>query len=48
MSQINKYTHCSKISEAKFREIIKYFVADLSATQISELSEVSRNSVNNN
>lgn len=46
MVQINKYIKCSKISEVKFREIIRYFVADLSATQISELSGVSRNSIN--
>jgi transposase-like protein len=42
----NKYINNSKISEAKFREIVRYFVADLSATQISTLSKVSRNSVN--
>ena len=43
----NKYINSSKISEAKFREIISYFVADLSATQISGLSGISRNSINN-
>ena len=42
----NKYIKSSKISEAKFREIISYFVADLSATQIANLSGVSRNSIN--
>ena len=42
----NKYINSSKISEAKFREIVKYFVADLSATQIATLSGVSRNSIN--
>ena len=42
----NKYINSSKISEAKFREIVKYFVADLSATQIATLSGVSRSSIN--
>ncbi len=42
----NKYINSSKISEAKFREIVKYFVADLSATQIATLSGISRNSIN--
>ena len=42
----NKYINSSKISEAKFREIVRYFVADLSATQIATLSGVSRNSIN--
>ncbi len=35
------------ISEAKTREIIRYFSVDLNATQISKLSNLSRNSVNN-
>ena len=42
----NKYINSSKISEAKFREIVRYFVADLSATQIATLSGISRNSIN--
>lgn len=42
----NKYVNRSKISEAKFRELIKYFTADLSATQISYLSGLNRNTVN--
>ncbi len=46
MIQENKYINSSKISEAKFREIVKYFVADLSATQIATLSGISRNSIN--
>jgi len=43
----NKYIYRSRISEAKTREIIKYFSVDLNATQISKLSKVSRNSINN-
>jgi transposase-like protein len=46
MNPKNKYINSSKISEAKFREIIRYFVADLSATQIANLSGISRNSIN--
>ncbi len=46
MNTKNKYIRKSKISEAKFREIVRYFAADLSATQLSILSGISRNSVN--
>ncbi len=42
----NKYLYRSRISESKFREIIKLFCVDLNATQISELSSISRNSIN--
>lgn len=42
----NKYCHRAKISEAKFRELIRYFAADLDATQIAELSGLNRNTIN--
>jgi len=42
----NKYVTRSKISEAKFREMVRYFSADLDATQISILSGLNRNTVN--
>jgi transposase-like protein len=42
----NKYANRSKISEAKFREIIKYFALDLTATQIAVLSKLNRNTIN--
>ena len=42
----NKYINRSKISEAKFREIIRYFSLDLNALQIAELSGLNRNTVN--
>ena len=42
----NKYYKRSKISERKFREIVKYFSMDLEATKIAELSGVSRKSIN--
>ena len=42
----NKYVKSSHISEAKFREIVKYFSEDLNATQISNLAKVSRPTIN--
>ena len=42
----NKYFVRSRISEAKFREIIKLFATDLTALQISTLTKIHRNSIN--
>lgn len=42
----NKYVNRSKISEAKFRELVKLFGLDLTATQIAKLSGLNRNTVN--
>ena len=42
----NKYVYRSRISEAKFRQILRLFCLDLTAVQIAELSGVSRNSIN--
>jgi transposase-like protein len=42
----NKYANRSRISEAKFREIVKYFALDLTAQQIATLSGISRNTIN--
>lgn len=36
----------SKISEAKFRELVRYLAADLDASQITLLSGLNRNTVN--
>ena len=46
MTGKNRYFIRSRMSERKFREIIKLFSADLTAEQISLLSGVSRNSIN--
>ena len=48
MTQIskNKYVRRAKISEYKFRKMIKYFAEDMSATQISLLTAINRNTVN--
>ena len=42
----NKYVYHTKISEAKFRQILKCFALDLTATQTAEIAFVSRNAVN--
>lgn len=42
----NRYIFRSKISEAKFRQIVKLFALDLNANQISELSGISRITIN--
>jgi hypothetical protein len=38
----NRYIKHSHISEAKFREILRLFGADLTAVQISELAKIER------
>ncbi len=42
----NRYCKSSKLSEAKFRELVKYFSVDLTAIQIARLSGINRNTVN--
>ena len=42
----NKYYVRSRISEAKFREIVRYFSYDLDASKIAKLTNISRNSIN--
>ena len=46
MSVKNKYVKHAHVSEAKFRQIILLFSEDLSATQISHLTKISRPTVN--
>ena len=46
MTVKNKYFIRSRISEKKFRQIIRYFVVDLTANQISSLSGISRPTIN--
>jgi len=43
---VNKYVHRSKISEAKFRSVVKGFSLDLTATQTADFARISRNAVN--
>lgn len=42
----NKYFIRSRISEKKFRQIIKLFSLDLTALQIASLTQVNRNTIN--
>lgn len=42
----NKYVNRAKISEAKFRELVRFFSIDLTAIQIAELTGLNRNTVN--
>jgi transposase-like protein len=46
MTTKNKYANRSKISEAKFRELVRLFSLNLEATQIAELTTLNRNTVN--
>ncbi len=43
----NKYYYRSKISEAKFREIIRLFSLDIEASKIAQISRLNRNTINN-
>lgn len=46
MIQKNRYFRRSKLSEAKVRQILRYFAMDLTATDCAELSGVSVRSIN--
>src|SRR3989304_4423421 len=46
MTYKNRYLKRSKISEAKFREFIRYFTLDLNAQQIASLTSLNRNTIN--
>jgi transposase len=46
MTMKNRYANRSKISEAKFRELVRLFSLNLEATQIAELTTLNRNTVN--
>lgn len=41
----NKYINRSKISEAKFRQILRYFTEDFNSTQTSKLTGISRRTI---
>ena len=43
---LNKYVKRSRISEAKFREVVKLFSLDLEADQVSKITLLSRNTIN--
>lgn len=46
MKPKNRYVNRSKISEAKFRQIVKLFSIDLNAMQIAEIVGLNRNTIN--
>jgi transposase len=46
MTVKNRYVKRAKISEAKFRLLIRYFVYDLEAKTIASLTGLNRNTVN--
>jgi len=46
MAKKNRYAKRSRISEAKIREVVRYFAADLTALQAAQLSRLNRNTVN--
>lgn len=43
---LNKYCIRSRISESKFREIVKYFSIDLDAKQVATITGLSHNTIN--
>ena len=45
-SMLNRYKKRSHISAKKFREVIRYFSLDFTATNTANLTKISRNSVN--
>ena len=46
MTVTNKYIKRSRISEAKFRQLLKLFCLDISASNIAQLTGLNRNTVN--
>jgi transposase len=45
MQQLNRYYKRSKISERKFRQIVRHFALDLTASDVAHLTGLSRRSV---
>ena len=45
MQQLNRYYRRSKISEHKFRQILRHFALDLTASDVAHLTGLSRRSV---
>lgn len=46
MTVTNKYVNRSKISENKFNELLHLFAFDLDASQIANITDLNRNTVN--
>src|SRR5205085_4632171 len=45
MEQLNRYYRCSKISERKFRRVVRCFALDLTASKTTEFTGLTRKSV---
>ncbi len=45
MEQLNRYYRCSKISERKFRQVVRCFALDLTATDAAHLTGLTRKTV---
>lgn len=41
----NKYIYRSRISEAKFREILKFFYLDLEAVKVAQICKISEKTI---
>ena len=46
MAKSNRYLKNSKVSNAKFRHVLRLFSLDIEATKISELTNLNRNTIN--
>lgn len=46
MAMKNRYANRSRISEAKFRQLVRLFALDLQATQIAILTGLNRKIIN--
>lgn len=46
MEQQNRYYHRSRISEKRFRQLVRYFAMDLTASKTTELTSLTRKTVN--
>lgn len=46
MTQVNRYKKRAHISEYKFRQIVRHFSLDLTASQIAKLTNINRNTIN--
>jgi len=46
MTQVNRYKKRARIPEYKFRQIVRHFSLDLTASQIAKLTNVNRNTIN--
>ena len=46
LSMVKRYKKHSRISDKKFREILRLFLLDIEATKVSEISNISRPAIN--